>query len=169
MASENLALIKVEYIKDEKKLYNETIQNDNREKTEKMNNLFCENCSLQFDKKIVFDLHLSLVHGEKIGVKNEESLVEFVECGKILASKKALTRHKSKIHDVENVPEAVQQFSKLNNDNEKPFEGKICDENFARKSRLTDHIAEVHKKPIKCDICTSNFKTQQTLTVHIKS
>ena len=103
MASENLALIKVEYIKDEKNLYNETIQNDNREKTEKMNNLFCENCSLQFDKKIVFDLHLSLVHGEKIGVKNKdkkESLVEFVECGKILASKKALTRHKSKIHNL---------------------------------------------------------------------
>ena len=71
MASENLALIKVEYIKGEKNLHKETIQNDNREKTKKMNNLFCENCSLQFDKKIVFDLHLSLLHREKIGVENE--------------------------------------------------------------------------------------------------
>ena len=141
MASENLALIKVEYIKDEKNLYNETIQNDNREKTEKMNNLFCENCSLQFDKKNVFDFHLSLVHGEKIGVKNEESLVEFefVECGKILTSKKALTRHKSKIHDVENVPEALQQFSKLRFKDEKSAyikEGEIHLKNTLRKMFL---------------------------------
>ena len=34
-------------------------------------NLFCDKCSLQFDKKYAFDLHLSLVHGEKIKVKSE--------------------------------------------------------------------------------------------------
>ena len=33
--------------------------------------LFCEKCTLQFDKKYVFDLHLSLVHGEKVKVKCE--------------------------------------------------------------------------------------------------
>ena len=27
--------------------------------------MFCNRCVLQFDKKYVFDLHLSLVHGEK--------------------------------------------------------------------------------------------------------
>ena len=31
----------------------------------------CEKCTLQFGKKYVFDLHLSLVHGEKIEVKSE--------------------------------------------------------------------------------------------------
>ena len=30
---------------------------------------FCEKCNLQFGKKYVFDLHLSLVHGQKIKVK----------------------------------------------------------------------------------------------------
>ena len=170
MASENLSLIKEEYIKEEKNLHNKAIQDVNTEKTKKMNNLFCENCSLQFDKKIVFDLHLSLVHGEKIGVKNEdkkESLVEFVP-GKILASKKTLTRHKSKFHDVENITEAVQNFAKLNNHNEKPFQCKICDAKFTRNSKLTDHIAEVHEKSIKCDICKSHFQSHKTLTVHIK-
>ena len=39
-----------------------------------MNNLFCEKCTLQFDKKYVFDLHLSLVHGEKIEIKNEPQI-----------------------------------------------------------------------------------------------
>ena len=39
-------------------------------------NLFCNKCSLQFDKKYVFDLHLSLVHGEKIEVKSEPKICE---------------------------------------------------------------------------------------------
>ena len=38
---------------------------------------FCERCSLQFDKAYVFDLHLSLVHGEKkIEVKVESPISE---------------------------------------------------------------------------------------------
>ena len=44
-----------------------------------MNNLFCEKCTLQFDKEYVFDLHLSLVHGEKIGVKKEDKKVALDE------------------------------------------------------------------------------------------
>ena len=39
-------------------------------------NLFCTKCSLQFDKKYVYDLHLSLVHGEKIEVKSEPKICE---------------------------------------------------------------------------------------------
>ena len=35
-------------------------------------NLFCETCSLQFGKKIVYDIHLSFVHNVK---ENEEKLV----------------------------------------------------------------------------------------------
>ena len=33
--------------------------------------MFCNKCVLQFDKKYVFDLHLKLVHGEKIETKSE--------------------------------------------------------------------------------------------------
>ena len=36
-----------------------------------LRHLFCEKCSIQFGKKYVFDLHLSLVHGEKIEIKSE--------------------------------------------------------------------------------------------------
>ena len=32
---------------------------------------FCDKCTLQFDKKYVFDLHLSLVHGVEMKVKSE--------------------------------------------------------------------------------------------------
>ena len=33
--------------------------------------LFCELCSLQFEKKYVFDLHMSLVHEKEIKIKKE--------------------------------------------------------------------------------------------------
>ena len=32
---------------------------------------YCQECSLQFDSKSVFDLHLSLVHGEKLEIKEQ--------------------------------------------------------------------------------------------------
>ena len=41
-----------------------------------MKDFFCEKCTLQFGKKYVFDLHLSLVHGEKIEVKSEPLVFE---------------------------------------------------------------------------------------------
>ena len=37
---------------------------------------FCTKCTLQFGKKYVFDLHLSLVHGEKMEVKIEPKICE---------------------------------------------------------------------------------------------
>jgi hypothetical protein len=37
---------------------------------------FCKKCTLQFGKKYVFDLHLSLVHGEKMKVKIEPKILD---------------------------------------------------------------------------------------------
>ena len=37
---------------------------------------YCEKCSLQFDKKYVYDLHLTLVHGEENKVKTEPTTSE---------------------------------------------------------------------------------------------
>ena len=37
---------------------------------------FCDKCNLQFGKKYVFDLHLSLVHGVEIKVKTEQQICE---------------------------------------------------------------------------------------------
>ena len=35
---------------------------------------YCSRCSLQFDKKIVFDMHLSIVHKEIVEIE-EESII----------------------------------------------------------------------------------------------
>ena len=37
---------------------------------------FCDKCTLQFNNKHIFGLHLSLVHGEKIEVKKEPKICE---------------------------------------------------------------------------------------------
>ena len=40
-------------------------------------NLYCEECFLQFEKKLLFDLHISLKHRKRIqGVKAPESYKE---------------------------------------------------------------------------------------------
>ena len=103
-------------------------------------NLFCEKCSLQFDKKYVFDLHLSLVHGEKIEVKNEPLVCE------------------------DNLKEP--QMNKVVDKTFKCMECKICEAVFRQKGALKTHIASVHdsKKPFKCKICDSCFVTKQNLT-----
>ena len=36
-----------------------------------MRDLYCFECSLQFDTKYVFDVHLSIVHGKKLDIKEE--------------------------------------------------------------------------------------------------
>ena len=52
---------------------------------------FCHKCTLQFDKKYVFDLHLSLVHGVEMKVKSEpqdcdkKSQTKAIETGMILS------------------------------------------------------------------------------------
>ena len=35
---------------------------------------YCSMCSLQFDKKVIFDMHLSIVHKEIVEIK-EESII----------------------------------------------------------------------------------------------
>ena len=37
----------------------------------KQSDFYCRKCKLQFGKKLDFDLHLSLVHGEKVVIKTE--------------------------------------------------------------------------------------------------
>ena len=41
-----------------------------------LRDMFCTECSLQFDKIIVYDLHLSLVHRKRINIKQEPNNCE---------------------------------------------------------------------------------------------
>ena len=96
-----------------------------------LRDLYCEKCTLQFDKKYVFDLHLDLVHGEEINVKKEPLIKE--------QKFKELQRSGKKI--------------------EKPHECNNCSAAFPTKSCLNNHVTSVHegKKPFQCSICDYSF------------
>ena len=118
---------------------------------------FCERCSLQFGKKYVFDLHLSLVHGEKIEVKvespiSEENLQESQNgakvvshhvvkkqlkcdlCKSVFKTKKTLKMHMQSIHE-----------------RKKPFKSK--------KIGFNSHLVSNHegKGAFQCNICDAIF------------
>ena len=139
--------------------------------------LFCNKCSLQFGKKYVFDLHLSLVHGEKMEVKIEPLISEenFQEpktseqvvsdhvvdtglkctiCYSIFKTKQNLKKHIDGVHE-----------------GKKPFKCDVCDASFSQKINLTEHVASVHegKKPFKCNICDASFSHRGNLNKHVTS
>ena len=98
-------------------------------------NWFCKICFLLFDKQYVFDLHLSLVHGEKIEVKvespiSEENLQESQNGAKVLSH-----------HVVE-----------------KKLKCDFCKSAFKTKETLKRHIQTVYegKKPFTCKICDTS-------------
>ena len=110
--------------------------------------MFCTECSLQFNKKIVYDLHLSLVHGKKAGIKQEA-----------------------------NNSEVTSEDNKFFNENaDKPFVCKICDFELAYQDDLNAHIASFHEgnipfkcenKRLKCVKCDKGFTTNFVLKRHL--
>ena len=133
---------------------------------------FCKDCSLQFGKKYVYDLHLKLVHGEKIEVKNEP-----------LNSEETFKEHQTSEDKISDL--VVHKFIECN----------ICDATFNTQQNLKIHTNSVHEvknkpiiseetfqepqigekehlvvhKPIKCNICSAPFKTQGKLNRHTNS
>ena len=77
-----------------------------------LRDLYCEKCTLQFDKKYVFDLHLDLVHGEEIKVKKEPLIKE----------------------------EKFEELQRSEKKIEKPHECNNCSAAFPTKSRLNNHV-----------------------------
>ena len=108
--------------------------------------LYCTKCSLQFDKKIIFDMHLSIVHKETIDIKKEPTCSTFME------------------NSDETRSTSVQE-------KKKPFKCDMCDYSFSEKGSLKKHIASVHegKKPFNCSICGYNCSEKGTLKKHIAS
>ena len=126
--------------------------------------LFCEICSLQFDKKNVYNIHMSFAHkkeqsksievealiqekSEDLGQDKEhtESSTNCSICAKSFSTKYNLKNHIEAIHE-----------------GKKPHKCPICDKSTAEKGSLKKHIELVHegKKPHKCSICDYNFSNK---------
>ena len=114
-----------------------------------LRHLFCEKCSLQFGKKYVFDLHLSLVHGEKIEIKSEPLVFEENLQGIQISEKEFSNQVKNEETfeelDVRNEPiceENLQKFQK----SEKESSNQVQNEQLINKENFEE--IEVKKEPI---------------------
>ena len=150
-------------------------------------NLFCEKCLLQFDKKIVYDIHLSFVHNVKetkdekltennekdrglcLSSKSEKPCETFVNPGIVPKEKSS---HKCPICDYSssNTGHLKRHIDSVHG-GKKPHKCSICDQSFALKGHLKRHIDSVHEKykPYKCPICDYNFSLKGHLKRHIDS
>ena len=74
-----------------------------------LKDFFCENCSLQFGNKIVYDLHISLVHENQIKSHPEDQLqsikidhdfaVKYQEIGMVESHSNTVLKIEKKIKD----------------------------------------------------------------------
>ena len=110
-----------------------------------LKNLFCELCSLQFDKKAVYDIHMSFVH--KIGIKA-----------------KGENESMGQDDNSENNQNSYNLNYPIKKDLETPINCSICQGNFSTKGSLKSHIDDVHngKKPHKCSKCDCSYSQKGT-------
>ena len=128
---------------------------------------YCSRCSLQFDKKIIYDMHLSIVHKESVEIKeepltceNEPNLgsekVQFIckFCDSEFETEINLNKHISSYHKEKTT-----------------FICEICDQSYSLKSNLNKHLKSTHEKKnsFKCDICEHSYSQKASLKKHIES
>ena len=122
-------------------------------------------CSLQFDNKVVYDMHMSLLHKE---AKNmEQSANEEI---------KKEPEFADKINSLQN-KKCTGFIQKSRTKTTSIDEGKklkvclYCDARFSFNSKLKRHVESVHegKKPHKCSFCDYTCSEKGNLKMHIES
>ena len=108
-----------------------------------MKDFFCEECALQFGKKLVFDLHLSLVHRKKTNIKTKPNICDSQESEELFPSHK----------------------------NNKYARCETCNSCFSSNFSLKKHYAKVHagEKPLKSDKSDVSFLLNESLNENNKS
>ena len=134
----------------------------------KENNLFCEECSLQFYEESVYDIHMSYYfHKSKNVIMQSDyqaKLVDIKMDNEDLMpqsdNKKQNINQKKQVAPLE-IKQGERRLSKC----------KICGHCFSAKQDLKRHIEAVHenRKPHKCSFCDYSCSQKNDLNTHIAS
>ena len=148
--------------------------------------LYCFQCSLQFEKNSNYDMHLLIIHNYKNGAGSLSTLIkdepEEFETSSNIQSKQTGDRKLTK--SVISANKGKKSFkcdkSFAGNDTKdkhvssvhrrkKPFQCKTCDFSSSQKSSLNVHVASVHegKKPFRCKNCDYICSQKSTLKLHV--
>ena len=132
--------------------------------------LYCLKCSLQFDLKYVFDVHLSIVHGGKLDIKEEpDSQLLVIHEAKELE----IENQQDKENTLKNESKRMKMSLKTasGHKGKKQFKCDICYISFGLRGHLNKHVSTVHegKKPFKCKIFDVQFEVKHKLNEHIAS
>ena len=100
---------------------------------------YCYECSLQFDTKYVFDVHLSVVHGKKLDIKQEPYSQALV-----------IPETQEPEHPREEISWKNQSIrrrtaSTSGHKETEPFKCDICNAEFTSKHVMKGHIATIHE------------------------
>ena len=132
-----------------------------------MRDLYCYECYLQFDIKHVFDVHLSVVHGEKLDIKQEPDSQPSL----MHEEKELEIKHQDEQNNQKNESKRRKRstVTASGHKRKEKFKSDVCNANLGQKGTLKQNVTTVHegKKQLKCDICGANFQEKGTLNRHV--
>ena len=146
---------------------------------------FCERCKLQFDKKIVYDIHLKIIHkedtikSELVDTKNDISIETSVDNIEDFSLLKMPINAISKVHEGKKEHKCTLCYANFSN----PFLLKNhreefhnfsqilhkcldCDYSSLDKYSLKDHLARVHER--RNDISLPNTQKRLSISVRVE-
>ena len=116
--------------------------------------------------RMVLDLHLSFVHGEKLNIKQETDSQPSV----IYEAKELEVKHQGEENTQKNESKRrkVSMKTASGHKGKEKIKCEINKANFGQKGTLSKHILTVHegKKQFKCGICNSEFTSKWCMKGH---
>ena len=121
--------------------------------------LFCTTCSFQFNKKIVYDIHMSFVHKIDKKQSNNEKLTDIQqEDDDLMENNDSIISQNS-----------VQQNNDFDSKHEENEHGSQTNAYKSDRKKPTQDTSDKKLKPHNCEMCDYSTTTKQNLKVHVES